>query len=134
MPQEQPKAHVTQHSMVLSMLEKLRTDVGAHLEQVRGEWTIEENRLNSILETLEGEISTLKIKIKDDTETMETKRADVLAADQKMHGLQLEIESDSDTLKTTTERADKAKQEYEADKTTRLSELQAISNALRVLV
>ncbi len=125
--------HSTSHGGIIEMLEKLRTDVGEHLEQVRGEWQMEENRLNNLIQEKEAAIFTMTAKIRDDTETMENERANVLEADQKMHGLNLKIEADQRALKAKTKFCDETKEEFEADKGTRLQELAALSQTIRTL-
>lgn len=130
---EQPSAHSTDHGQITGMLHKLKDNILDHLEETRSDWTIEENRLTSLMQASEAEIARLKTKIADDTEEMDNERANVLALDQKLHSLKIQIQSDTKVLKETTERAHDVKTNYDKDEATRVMELATVHKATELL-
>jgi hypothetical protein len=130
---DDPEKHMSNHSEIISMLDKLLTDIQQHKVNTDQEWKTLKDQHTQAINDMNAEIKRLKEKLAEDTKTMEENRELMLKMQKEMAALKLTIDADVAALKQSTERATAAKNEYDADQKTRTEELSALHSALTMM-
>jgi len=130
---DDPEKHNSNHSEIISMLDKLQTDIQKHKVDTDQTWKTRKDEHHAKIHDHETEIKRLKDKLAENTKTMEENRELMLKMQKEMAALKMVIDSDVAALKQSTERATAAKNEYDNDQKTRTSELAALHSALTMM-
>lgn len=130
---DDPEKHMSDHSEIISLLDKLLTDIQQHKVDTDQSWKTRKDAHTNKIHAHQAEIKALKEKLAEDTKTMEENRELMLKMQKEMAALKGVIDADVAALKQSTERAATAKAEYDADQTTRTQELAALHSALTMM-
>jgi len=130
---DDPEKHNSNHSEIITMLDKLQTDIQQHKVNTDQDWKTTKDEHNQAINKMQAEIKRLKQKLAEDNKTMEENRGLMLKMQKEMSALKGVIDADVAALKQSTERATQAKSEYDNDQTTRTQELAALHSALTMM-
>jgi len=130
---DDPSKHESNHSEIITMLDKLLTDIQQHKVNTDQDWKVKKDEHFGNIDRMNAEIKRLKDKLAEDTKTMEENRELMLKMQKEMAALKGVIDTDVAALKQSTERAATAKSEYDNDQTTRTQELGALHSALKMM-
>lgn len=130
---DDPEKHMSNHSEIITMLDKLLTDIQQHKVNTDQDWKILKDEHFENIARMNDEIKRLKNKLAEDTKTMEENREIMLKMQKEMSALKGVIDADVAALKQSTARAATAKSEYDNDQTTRTQELAALHSALTMM-